>query len=299
MKLIGEYQNGNFNTRIYDDGTKIRQTDDNEFIPEFPECMDVKITNYCNIGCAWCHEDSTVHGQHGDILQQNLLDSIHPYTEIAIGGGNPLSHPDLVEFLQMLKDRNVIANMTVNQVHFMESIELLKSLCDQKLIHGLGVSFVSFSDDFLNNLKLFPNAVLHVINGVIKLKELEKLYNHKLKLLILGYKMFRRGMNFYSARVEENSTEIKNNILTIIENFQTTSFDNLAIDQLHIKEIMSKKDWQTFYMGDDGEFTFYIDLVSQSFSKSSFSKIAYPLYSSVVDMFEKIKSVDKNKFFLW
>ena len=34
MKLLGVYKNGNYTTMIFDDGTKVRKTDDNVFIPD-------------------------------------------------------------------------------------------------------------------------------------------------------------------------------------------------------------------------------------------------------------------------
>lgn len=35
MELLGRYKNGNFKTTILSDGTKIRETEDDEFIPAF------------------------------------------------------------------------------------------------------------------------------------------------------------------------------------------------------------------------------------------------------------------------
>lgn len=70
MKLLGIYKNGNYRVRIYDDGTKVRETidpNDNKFIAEFPESIDLKITNRCDMGCKMCHENSTIDGAHGDI----------------------------------------------------------------------------------------------------------------------------------------------------------------------------------------------------------------------------------------
>ena len=46
-------------TLIMDDGTKIRRTNDDEFVPDFAENMDIKITNKCNMNCPMCHEGST------------------------------------------------------------------------------------------------------------------------------------------------------------------------------------------------------------------------------------------------
>lgn len=53
MKLIGRYKNGNILTAIFSDGTKIRETDDDEFIPAFAENMDIKITDCCDLGCGF------------------------------------------------------------------------------------------------------------------------------------------------------------------------------------------------------------------------------------------------------
>ena len=100
MKLLGTYQNGNYTVKIYDNGTKIRENDLDFFEPDTVESMDIKITNSCDKMCPFCHEASTPDGKHGDILNLPFLDTLHPYTELAIGGGNPLSHPDLIPFLR-------------------------------------------------------------------------------------------------------------------------------------------------------------------------------------------------------
>ena len=102
--LLGEYNNGNYFIKIFSDGTKIRETDEDVFISSFPECIDLKITNCCDLGCKYCHEDSNINGKHGDILNAEFINTIKPYTEIACGGGNALSHPDLIPFLIKLKE---------------------------------------------------------------------------------------------------------------------------------------------------------------------------------------------------
>lgn len=128
MKQIGSYINGNYSVKIFDDGTKIRETEQESFKAEFPECMDVKITNQCDMNCIMCHEGSTNDGKHGDILNVEFINSLNPYTELALGGGNPLSHPNLIEFLKICRKKRIIVNMTVNQKHFMEQQEYIKML---------------------------------------------------------------------------------------------------------------------------------------------------------------------------
>ena len=88
-----KYRNGNYDVILnLENGTKIRRNDLDSLIPEYPESMDVKITNRCQHNCAMCHENSTKDGVHGDIMNAKFIDTLHPYTELAIGGGNPLDN---------------------------------------------------------------------------------------------------------------------------------------------------------------------------------------------------------------
>ncbi len=127
--IIGRYKNGNFNVVHFNDGTKIRETDADEFIPDFAESMDIKICDRCDIGCKFCHEGSTKNGKLGVILNEKFIDTLYPYQEVAIGGGDVTSHPDLIPFLQKLKDKNVIANITVNQIHFERKTGAYQETC--------------------------------------------------------------------------------------------------------------------------------------------------------------------------
>lgn len=294
MELLGRYKNGNFVTTILSDGTKIRETKDDEFIPSFAENMDVKLTNKCDGGCAWCHEGSSINGKHGDILNEKFIDTLHPYQEVAIGGGDATSHPDLIPFLQKLKEQKVIANMTVNQIHFEKKQELIKKLVDEKLIYGLGVSLVNPTKHFIELIKQYPNAVIHVINGVLKPSDIKALENNNLKMLILGYKHLRRGNKYFEE--EQNDIETKQqwlyeNLEDIIQKFKVVSFDNLAIEQLDVKRLLTQEEWNEFYMGDDGKVTYYVDMVERKFAQSStapFNK-RYDLLDSVDDMFKAVK----------
>ena len=293
MELLGIYKNGNFTTKIFSDGTKVRETEDDEFRPVYAENMDVKICNYCDMGCPFCHEGSTIDGKFGDILNEKFIDTLHPYQEVAIGGGDATSHPDLIPFLHKLKDRKVITNMTVNQVHFEKKQELIKQLVDEKLTYGIGVSLVNPTDQFIKLIRQYPNAVIHVINGILKPSDVDALANKNLKMLILGYKRLRRGGNWIREDYENIITKqmwLNDNLAEIIKQFTVVSFDNLAIEQLNARRLMSDEDWNEFYMGDDGSVTFYVDMVERKFARSStadFNK-RYDLMDSVDDMFRKI-----------
>lgn len=296
MKRFVRYQNGNYTVTIdTQNGTKIRENDLDFFRADFPESMDIKITNRCDMGCPQCHENSTKDGLHGDIMSEGFIDRLHPYTELAIGGGNPLEHPDLVPFLEKCKSLNLIPSMTVNQFHFMKNQSFLKSLVDQHLIYGLGISLTHVTEEFVETVKEFPNAVIHVINGIVHPTQLESIANNGFKILILGYKEFRRGEVMYqhqSVAIEQLKQMLYDRLPEIIKDgwFEVVSFDNLAIKQLDAQRLMSAEDWEQFYMGDDGSATMYVDMVNREFAKSSTSTERYPLEDDIVTMFEKIRT---------
>lgn len=293
--LIGQVKNGNYIMQLWSDGTKIRFNNEDYFEPENVESIDLKITNKCNMACNMCHENSTPDGKHGDILNLPFIDTMFPYSEIAIGGGNPLTHPDLIEFLEHLKERKIIASMTVNQMHFMQNIDLLKELTDNKLIYGLGISYIGARhSNCIEAIKQFPNAVVHVINGIVHMDSLEALAHNDLKILVLGYKEFRRGKALYDecgSQIDYLKSQFYDMLPKIVNDgwFKCISFDNLAIKQLEPKRLMSEEDYKSFFMGMDGEYTMYIDAVNRQFAKSSVSTERYDLMDDIADMFKVIK----------
>lgn len=295
MELLGKYINGNTRNYIYSDGTRVCETDDDEFKFAYARNMDIKLCNRCNIGCKYCHEGSTPDGKLGDIMNEKFIETLHPYQEVALGGGNVLEHPDLIPFLEKLRELKVITNITLNQIHFEQNIELVDMLFKKKLIYGLGVSLVNPTKEFIEKVKKYPNIVIHVINGVLSPKDVYALDNNNLKLLILGYKHLRRGNEYYESEMADIKSKqhwLYGNLEFMLKGFKVISFDNLAIEQLDVKRLLSDEEWEEFYQGNDGSSTYYIDMVERKFARSStaaFDK-RYDLLDSVDDMFQKIIS---------
>ena len=280
--LLASYVNGNYNVEIYEDGTKIRFSDVDHFKPEFPENIDVCITKKCDGGCPYCYEGCTPTGSHGLLLDGDgeldmWLQTLKPGTELALNG-NDLTHPDLERALELLREKGIITNMTVNQIHFASNAVKLRLWQKKGLIHGLGISLVnSESDLFYEMLKLFDNVVIHTIAGILTVEDLINLQSAKPKVLILGYKNIGRGRQYSLNNADDimhNIKELKENLPMFIKRgyFSNISFDNLAILQLDVKELLFKdneEEWSRFYMGDDGGFTMYIDAVNYKYAKNS------------------------------
>lgn len=284
LPMIGCYKNGNHYTAIFSDGTKVNETIDEEadhFTYEFPSNFDIHINNRCNAGCPYCHEGSTKDGQVPSLY--NLIfseytetsvtksrtkitgkytpfyESLRPGTEIAIGGGSIFeSDPAEFEiFLLANKNKGIISNITVNQIHVKPNIEKLKSWVKEGLVKGVGLSLVnSHDEDFWKCVdELGENVVIHTIAGILSEKDLPYLKNRK--VLILGYKHLRRGNDYFSAKVTENIEWLKLNLVKLQNTVKLMSFDCLGIEQINPKEVLSITDdqWNTLFQGSDTDVT--------------------------------------------
>lgn len=302
MKLIGKYKNGNYDVSIFSDGTKIRYTDDDDFVPNFAECYDVKITDKCSQGCKWCYEGCKKTGKHADLLgeaNQNFLNSLHPYSEVAING-NDLDHPQLEGFLNLLKVKKVIVNITVNQNQFLKNFDKLKFFQENLLVRGIGVSLLEANNELVEKMKQLDNAVLHTINGILSKEDIDMLKGKDLKILILGYKNLKRGAKYFEEntdKVKVNQMYLKIALPSLLGDFNVISFDNLSLEQLDVKSLISDEEWNAMYMGDDGMFTFYVDLVKGEYAKSSLDKKRYKMDDKTCDeMFQHIRKEIFKKF---
>jgi len=283
MKLLNQYKNGNSLTSIYEDGTRIREIESNNACFDFPENIDIKITNYCNMDkiCGYCHEMSNKSGTHGDLdLLLNQLKDLPAGIELAIGGGSTTSHPKLENFLVKCKERGHICNITVNQLHLTDNTcKELFSYVQRDLVKGIGVSFRNESkknlDVFVKHMieNEYKHAVIHMIAGLDNYKDVENLIEKGFrKFLILGYKTFGNGIEFYNKNKNEidgNLTKWYQQIARYFNRDVIISFDNLAITQLNIKRFFSENEWNIFYQGDDFTCSMYIDAVEQVFAPTS------------------------------
>ena len=298
-KLIGAYQNGNYKTSIYEDGTKIRENNLDNLTPSFAESIDITITNKCDGLCEFCYMDCNPNKPHAELIKnrEKLWNSLHPYTELALNV-NDLTHPELDQFLLLLKEKKVIPNITINMRHLKLKYNKIKEFIDNKLVYGVGISYDrnSFDNEMIKMIKSIPNSVIHTIAGILEIEDILKLVNNDFKLLILGYKKKGRGKLFYNDKVKFNLDILRMNIKFIISKFKVMSFDNLALKQLDVKSFIPKDKWEKFYMGDEGQYTFFIDLVNNQFAISSLEEEMYDMNDMDIDeMFEYIQLKRKER----
>lgn len=137
------------------DGRPLRLTGDPAIRPRAdglavlsgPTLVDFQITDHCPLDCPHCYAESTPAGRHGaldDILM--ALDQIAEVGafQLAIGGGEPLSHPHIGAILARCRALGMVPNLTTSGVGLTDAkLDLLADHCG-----AVGVSLEGVGDDF-------------------------------------------------------------------------------------------------------------------------------------------------------
>ena len=86
--------------------------------PKYPKSVHLYITNECNLDCEMCYYRKATDPKEELTLEQlkGLFEEWQRYklTSIAIGGGEPLLHPNIKEIVQLAKDMGFFIAVTTN-----------------------------------------------------------------------------------------------------------------------------------------------------------------------------------------
>lgn len=115
-------------------GEKLSQ---NPYMAPWPELADISISNYCTNGCSYCYRASNSKGQfmslsdYQHVLQELTHEEYGTIFQVALGGGEPLLHPDFVEIIRMTReDFGIIPNYTTCGKFFnQENLEATRKYC--------------------------------------------------------------------------------------------------------------------------------------------------------------------------
>ncbi len=268
---------------------------------EFPDSIDLKVSNKCNIGCAFCHESSTPKGKLFDFSKTTEILSQLPSApiEIAIGGGDVLENPEEIgKLIAWLKERGHRPRITVNWKSLEKLSKEKKNLLGS--VDGIGISIdhlpeltkefpwdtessiyytiLNMVDSKELRISIRRKFVIHIIAGIFPINQLAELLSvcgrDNMAVLILGYKSFGRGK--IAPPGIEKLEEFERTIKQLLYKWRceisgTIGFDNLALEQLHIKDSLTDFEWNQLYMGEEGKHSMYIDAVEGKFARTSMS----------------------------
>jgi radical SAM protein with 4Fe4S-binding SPASM domain len=100
----------------------------NPVMAPWPELADISVSNYCTNGCRYCYRSSDTGGRFMPledfrfVLEQLTSKTYGSIFQVALGGGEPLLHPDFTAMLKLAREEyGVIPNYTTCGKYFNQS----------------------------------------------------------------------------------------------------------------------------------------------------------------------------------
>lgn len=131
-------------------GTKIHLFDEpidfDTYIASAPELVDIKLTDWCDLACKFCYQDSTKKGLHAPLAAvKAIIDDLFKagVFEVALGGGEPMAHPNFREILEYCRSKGIVPNFTTRNYKALttQDFEQYSDLCG-----SVGVSIATPDD---------------------------------------------------------------------------------------------------------------------------------------------------------
>lgn len=105
-----------------------KEFDDDPLFAPWPELADISISNHCTKDCNYCYRDS--HENHSFMSVEDyeyVLRCLNHSSwgnvfQVALGGGEPLEHPDFLEIIEITNEFGVVPNFTTNGIHLNRNI---------------------------------------------------------------------------------------------------------------------------------------------------------------------------------
>ena len=167
----------------------------------------IEITNVCNLKCSFCPVSTRPKEFMSVDNFEKIIKKIHKYTKLVClhVKGEPLLHPNLDKFLDVLEKYNMKANITTNGTLIKEKLEVLKN---SKAVRQINFSIHSITE----NKEINEQYLLDVFSCVEKLEH-----------IIISYRLWNL------ENIKEN--DVNNNIIRMLQQYY--KIDNL-------KEIIKK-----------------------------------------------------------
>jgi len=243
-----------------------------------PELVDLKITDYCAKGCRFCYQGSSRVGKHADKgTMETILYELGfrlGVLEVAIGGGEPLEHPEFDSIIETAARDGITPNVTTRR-----PLELAKR--SRIVLDKIGAVGVSVGDDWLADIESAvilrramgggqDRLVLHAILGVDPLDQIVKTATAlHMPVLILGFKGVGRGASYGGCAADTGKS-----LAAAIQSAWGVGCARIGIDTCvaakHKDVLDSLEIAPTLYDTQEGRFSMYVDAVEMFAAPSSY-----------------------------
>lgn len=239
-----------------------------EFAP-WPELADISISNHCTKGCEFCYKDSTNNNIFMSVEDyEYVLSSLQSKTfgnvfQVALGGGEPLEHPDFTEIINITYEKGIVANFTTNGIYLNEDI--VKSIKNK--VGAVAVSVNNVKDINIEKIKMLTDFGIKTnIHFVLDNKSIDQAieilkgkYNNLLNkvngVIFLTYKPSGRATVRNALTINEKLKKFT----SLIENNKCVS--RIGFDACFVPVLMKFTNVEVDYIDscECGFFSVYID----------------------------------------
>ena len=254
-----------------------------------PELVDLKLSDYCAYGCAFCYQGSTKQGKHGELQNvKKILDALAKMQvfEVALGGGEPTHYPHLREVLQYAHDLGIVPNFTTFGVDWLQNAELVKTV--QQTVGAIGVSVhdadqlakIAKIEQVLNGNRGWGDrrvkvTAQHVVGSVdmdTTAQLLDACWDKGVDLLLLGYK----HVGFGAHQTPHDLTGL-NTLLKLRRDRRphwNAKISMLGVDTAFVQQFGDLLDEleipKVLMTSEEGKFSMYVDAVTMMQGPSSY-----------------------------
>lgn len=247
-----------------------------------PELVDLKITEVCTnqAPCRnYCYQNSGKDGKHCDFqrleLVARLLAELKVF-EVALGGGDPMEHPDFTGILDLFWKYGVIPSFSTRKTDWLKNKEMSSEIFKYSGAVGFSVNTVE-DIQFLEKVLKETNALkrtkikLHYVMGSTPIEEFSRILDFLTSkesnlgtdwLLLLAFKKTGRGEIFRGYPYEN-----------CIELLMEKKVFHINADTAFLSEFQEEIREQCpdiFLNFQEGRFSCYIDPIKEIMAPSSF-----------------------------
>jgi MoaA/NifB/PqqE/SkfB family radical SAM enzyme len=263
-----------------------------------PELVDLKITDFCDQGCPFCYQDSSMTGKHASLknIKQIIKQlRINEVFEVALGGGEPTKHPKFDKILDLFKPfPRIRVSLSTRNKDFLTPENLNKY---RDIISAIGFSTESVDDllelrEMLNGdwmlqderyVSFYNSQVrIHFVCGSLNKEDtiefLETANRCKIDVLLLGWKNYGRGKNIKPHPYKD----------WILKEVKRIGFSHIGVDTCLAEECSEDlTDYKLYVVDNEGKYSMYIDSVNMTMAPSSYADFSEPWGDDWIEKFGK------------
>jgi len=262
-----------------------------------PELVDISLTTQCPFVATkpcgqFCYQGAKVKGEYASLASLvSIADALAQMRvfEIALGGGEPTTHPQFIEILKAFRDRGVVPNFTTKNLAWVKSHNF-----DTAMSFAGAFAYSITSADEVNELVKVkvkaidkrlgkqeygasPRAVLQLVMGSVDRDEFEQIVLQSamadFRLTLLGYKSTGYGAHFtpidYSWWLKSILSVMARKKILEDNHYVQVSVDT-ALAAQYENEIKASGIPAWCFHTKEGGFSCFIDAVRPRIAPSSF-----------------------------